>query len=107
MPKMRAVVIGGLLALGSAVLGVASVGRQGKPEPSSPAVPTAIVGARLIDGAGTAPTDDSVVVVEGDRIRAAGPRSRVRIPPGAAVVEASGRIVIPGLVDVHCHINQP
>lgn len=107
MRNMRADVSGAFIALGSSVLAVASAGWHAQPEPLSPAVPTAIVGARLIDGAGTAPTDDSVVVVEGDRIRAAGPRTRVQVPRGAAVVEASGRIIIPGLVDVHCHINQP
>jgi imidazolonepropionase-like amidohydrolase len=69
--------------------------------------PTAIVGARLIDGTGTAPVDDSVVVVEGDRIRAAGARATVRAPRDAEVVDATGKILTPGLVDVHCHINQP
>jgi imidazolonepropionase-like amidohydrolase len=71
------------------------------------AQPIAIVGARLVDGTGAAPLDDSVVIVEGDRIRAAGPRARVEIPRGATVVEAVGRTLLPGLVDVHCHINQP
>jgi imidazolonepropionase-like amidohydrolase len=104
---MRAVAFGGFMALGISVLAVASDGWQTPSGPPSPLTPTAIVGARLIDGAGTAATDDSVVVVEGDRIRAAGPRARVQIPPGAAVVQANGQVLIPGLVDVHCHINQP
>ena len=69
--------------------------------------PIAIAGARLIDGTGSAPVDDSVVVVEGDRIRAAGPRARVTIPSGAARIDARGKTLLPGLVDVHCHINQP
>ena len=69
--------------------------------------PIAIVGARLIDGTGAAPTDDAVVVVEGERIRAAGPRARVQIPSGASVVDAKGKALMPGLVDAHCHINQP
>jgi len=108
MPKMRAVVFGAFIALGLSVFAVASVGRQAPSANSSPqAASTAIVGARLIDGAGTAPTDDSVVVVEGDRIRAAGPRARVQVPRGAALVEANGQFLMPGLVDVHCHINQP
>lgn len=68
---------------------------------------TAIAGARLIDGTGAAPVDDSVVVVNGDRVVAAGPRARVQIPRGATVVDAKGKVVIPGLVDAHCHINQP
>src|SRR5262245_44634848 len=68
---------------------------------------TAIVGARLVDGTGAAPVNDSVILVSGDRITAAGPRARVQVPQGATVVNASGKTVIPGLVDVHCHLNQP
>lgn len=82
--------------------------QRGASSPSTQlgADPTAIVGARLIDGTGTMPLDDSVVVVEGDRIRAAGPRGRVQVPHGATVIDAQGKILMPGLVDVHCHINQ-
>jgi imidazolonepropionase-like amidohydrolase len=69
--------------------------------------PTAIVGARLIDGTAAAPVGDSVVVVEGDRIRAAGARAQIQVPRNAAVVDAAGKVLLPGLVDVHCHINQP
>src|SRR5687768_9141063 len=68
---------------------------------------TAIVGARLVDGTGAPPVSDSVILVSGERITAAGPRARVQVPPGATVVNASGKTVIPGLVDVHCHLNQP
>jgi hypothetical protein len=41
-----------------------------------------ISGARLIDGRGGPPIENSVVVVEGDRIVAAGPRGSVRLPAG-------------------------
>jgi imidazolonepropionase-like amidohydrolase len=75
--------------------------------PSAQDALIAIVGARMIDGTGAAVVDDSVVVVEGDRIRAVGPRGRVAIPSGATVVNAAGKTLMPGLVDVHCHINQP
>src|SRR5687767_13297704 len=68
---------------------------------------TAIVGARLVDGTGAAAVNDSVILVSGDRITAAGPRASVQVPRGATVVNASGKTVIPGLVDVHCHLNQP
>jgi imidazolonepropionase-like amidohydrolase len=71
------------------------------------AAPVAIVGARLIDGTGGAPVDDAVVVVNGDRIVAAGARARVAPPRGATVVDAKGQFLLPGLVDAHCHINQP
>jgi len=69
--------------------------------------PSAIVSVRLIDGTGAAPVDDSVIVIEADRIRAAGPRASVQVPRGATVVDGQGKMAIPGLVDVHCHINQP
>src|SRR5262245_8906283 len=68
---------------------------------------TAIVGARLVDGTGAAAVADSVILVSGDRITAAGPRAGVQVPQGATVVNASGKTVIPGLIDVHCHLNQP
>src|SRR5258706_12423667 len=68
---------------------------------------TAIVGAKLIDGTGSSPVDDSVVIVSGDRIIAAGPRARVKPPQGATVVDATGKTLIPGLEDTHYHLNQP
>lgn len=89
------------LAVAAAVLAAAAPQAQ-----RGPAAPTAIVGARLIDGTATAPIDDSVVIVDGDRIRAAGPRARVRLPRGATIVDAKGKVLMPGLVDAHCHINQ-
>ncbi len=85
----------------------ASAHAQGPAPPRPPeSRPTAIVGARLIDGTGRAPLDDAVVVIEGERIRAAGPRRQVQIPPGAAIVDAQRQFLMPGLVDAHCHINQ-
>ena len=69
--------------------------------------PIAIVGARLIDGTGATPIADSVVIVDADRIRLAGPRARAPLPRDASVVDAKGKFLLPGLVDVHSHINQP
>jgi imidazolonepropionase-like amidohydrolase len=91
-----------LLAVTAAALAAAMVHAQ----PGTP-TPMAIVGARLIDGTAAAPVADSVVVVDGDRIRAAGARARIQVPRNAAVVDAAGKVLLPGLVDVHCHINQP
>src|SRR5262245_9749422 len=68
---------------------------------------TAIVGARLVDGTGGPAIDDSVILVSGDRITFAGPRAKTQVPASAAVVNAAGKTVIPGLIDVHCHLNQP
>ncbi len=62
-----------------------------------------IVGAKLIDGSGAQPIEDSVVVTEGTRIRAAGSRSHTPVPKGSEIVDGAGKTVIPGLVELHAH----
>jgi imidazolonepropionase-like amidohydrolase len=47
------------------------------------------------------------VVIQGDRILAIGPADAVPVPPGAAVIDGSGRYLIPGLADMHVHIRIP
>ena len=62
-----------------------------------------IAGATLIDGTGAPPVEDAVVIVRGERIERAGPRSQVPVPEGGEVIDAAGKFLIPGLVDVHNH----
>jgi imidazolonepropionase-like amidohydrolase len=64
----------------------------------------AITGGMLVDGNGGPPLHDSVVVVEGDKITAAGSRGNVAIPAGAKVIDARGMTVMPGLFDAHVHL---
>jgi imidazolonepropionase-like amidohydrolase len=66
----------------------------------------AITGGTLIDGTGKAPITDSVVIIEGDRITGVGPRTQVKIPQGATLVDARGKTLLPGLWDMHAHIGQ-
>lgn len=74
--------------------------------PGSHSATIAIVGATLIDGTGAAPVSDSAVVIEDGRIKAVGPRSRVKIPKNANVVDAKGKFLLPGLWDMHAHFEQ-
>jgi len=60
----------------------------------------AIAGAVLIDGAGGPPLSDSVVLVSGGFVRAAGRRTDIAIPPDANVIDGSGRYIVPALIDV-------
>jgi imidazolonepropionase-like amidohydrolase len=66
--------------------------------------PLAIVADRLIDGTGRDPVEAAVLVVAGDRISAVGPRSSVRIPDGAEVVEGDDLTLLPGFIDAHVHL---
>lgn len=66
--------------------------------------PRAFAGARLIPIAG-APVDDGVLVVRGGKIVAVGARPSVQIPADAEIVDATGRTIMPGLVDTHSHIG--
>ncbi len=66
----------------------------------------ALVGGTLIDGTGDAPVPDAAVVVQSGRIVAAGPRSKVKIPKQAKIVDATGKTILPGLWDMHAHFEQ-
>jgi N-acetylglucosamine-6-phosphate deacetylase len=46
---------------------------------------------------------DPTVIVEGNRITAAGPRNEITVPANAKRVEARGITLVPGFVDVHVH----
>jgi imidazolonepropionase-like amidohydrolase len=64
---------------------------------------TALVGGRLIDGWGGAPVNQSVILIEGDRIKAVGTTETLPIPAGAEIVDCRGMSVLPGLWDCHVH----
>ncbi len=66
---------------------------------------TALIrGGRVLDPAsGTDAVLD--VLVEGENIARVG--KDVSVPPGARVFDAAGCAVIPGLIDLHCHLREP
>jgi imidazolonepropionase-like amidohydrolase len=64
---------------------------------------SAIVGGTLIDGLGGDPIRSGVVVIEDDRIIAAGSERTVAIPANARRFDASGRTILPGFIDCHVH----
>lgn len=64
----------------------------------------AIRGGKLIDGTGAVPVDDAVILIEGKKVAGVGRRQEIEIPPEAQVLDASGKTVMPGLIDAHVHI---
>ncbi len=66
-----------------------------------------IQGGTLIDGGTGQPIPDAVVVIQGDRIIAAGAAKNVTIPTNVAQqIDASGQFIVPGLIDLHMHFTQ-
>ena len=70
----------------------------------APAQIVALTHATLIDGTGAAPLKDVTIVMADGRIRAMGPS--VRPPSGAAVVDATDKFVVPGIINAHGHVGE-
>src|SRR5947208_1536518 len=64
----------------------------------------ALVGGMLVTGYEVPPIHHAAVLVEGNKIVAAGPAAEVKIPADASVVDTSGRAVLPGLIETHGHL---
>jgi imidazolonepropionase-like amidohydrolase len=65
----------------------------------------ALVGGTVIDGNGGAPLRDAVVLISGSRILKVGAKDKARIPKSAKIIDATGRFIIPGLIDLHVHYD--
>ncbi len=64
----------------------------------------ALVGGTLIDGFGGEPIENSVIIIEGERIKAIGQVGSLAIPADAEVISTEGMSVLPGLWDMHVHL---
>ncbi len=65
----------------------------------------AIKGKTLIDGTGSEPIRDGVILIEGDKIVAVGTGAEVRVPEGAEVTDVGEETLLPGFVDTHSHVT--
>lgn len=65
----------------------------------------AIKAGKLIDGNGGEPIQDAVVLIENGRFTEVGSAAAVTIPPEAQVIDASGKTVMPGMIDGHVHVH--
>ncbi|MBI4278281.1 MAG: amidohydrolase family protein [Armatimonadetes bacterium] len=65
----------------------------------------AIRGGRVFPATGSVTLAPATVVVEGERITAVGRDRDVPIPDGCRVIDARGKFVMPGLIDLHVHFT--
>jgi imidazolonepropionase-like amidohydrolase len=76
---------------------------QQAPSPQRPAK-LALVGGMLLDGYEAPPIHHAAVLIDGDRIVRVGPAAEVPIPPDYAVLDTSGRTMMPGMIELHAHL---
>ena len=60
---------------------------------------------RMIDGRGGPPVEPARVVIQGERITAAGPADRIKAPESARRISLGARTLLPGLIDAHVHLK--
>lgn len=63
----------------------------------------ALVGGTLIDGFGSSPIKNSVIIIEGEKIKAVGTIETLKVPENAQIISTEGMSVLPGLWDMHVH----
>ncbi len=63
----------------------------------------ALVGGTLIDGFGSTPIKNSVIIIDGEKIKTVGTISDTPIPSNAEIISTEGQTVLPGLWDMHVH----
>ncbi|MDI1461614.1 amidohydrolase family protein [Catellatospora sp. KI3] len=83
---------------------------EGAPTPYAPAAPGSVVAYRnatLIDGTGEPARTGITILVDGQVITQVSPDADTEVPDGAAVIDLTGRYVLPGLIDSHQHLATP
>lgn len=82
--------------------------RFGVPTPLPPLArgTLAIVRANVVTMNGTAVLPDRTVLIRDGRIVAIEPSDAIEVPAGADVVDAAGRFLMPGLLDMHAHVHR-
>ena len=66
----------------------------------------AVKNGSLWDGTGSDVVGDAVVLIKGKEIIDVGPARDVDVPRESEVVDAQGKLIMPGLMDLHVHIFQ-
>jgi imidazolonepropionase-like amidohydrolase len=70
-----------------------------------PTQPVAFEHVRLFDSEQAAMREDQTVVIQGDRIVSVGSAASTKIPANAQHIDGSGKTLLPGLFDMHVHVQ--
>ena len=64
-----------------------------------------IANARLFDGTGASARSAAILVIDGVIVKIAGDAPSLGAPADATVIDATGKTVLPGLIDLHTHLT--
>jgi imidazolonepropionase-like amidohydrolase len=70
-----------------------------------PAGGLAFVHASVFDSVNAEVHRNYTVVIAGNKIAACGPDGKINVPKGAEVIDAAGKFLMPGLWDMHVHLQ--
>lgn len=65
----------------------------------------ALTGGTLIDGSGADPINNTAILVSGGKVQKAGRIDAVELPKGCLTLDVTGHTVMPGMMDLHVHLN--
>ena len=100
---IRVLSLGSIVAVSWMAIGAAQQPAR-QPAPAAGNRTLALVGGMLLTGYEMPPIHHAAVIIEGNKIVAAGPSAEVKVPPDATVVDTSGRTILPGLIETHGHL---
>lgn len=66
---------------------------------------TVFKGAKIIP-INSEPIEQGILIIEDKKIKAVGTADEVDVPDDAKVIDVSGKVIMPGLVDSHSHIGE-
>src|SRR6266480_5135820 len=76
-----------------------------QPKQHPPSKPFAFTHVTVIDATGAPAKPDMTVVIRGNHISELGKSGEIRIPKDVRVVDATGKFLVPGLWDMHVHLE--
>ena len=83
----------------------ARMARLAKELAQHPTQSIAIEHVRVFDSEQASIREDQTVVIDGTRIAQAGPSASVKLPVNAQRIDGSGKTLLPGLFDMHVHVQ--
>ncbi len=65
----------------------------------------AFTGATIITMHGDQLIENGTIVIEGNKIISVGTTGQIQVPSDAIIIDASDKVIMPGIIDTHAHLN--